>query len=217
VCSLIDKVNALRKEIGNDSLPQPSFNSIFQESAQLFQSIDTVYPFLKYSTPSIKKSLFSSISHYIGFTGYYNPFSGEAQLSTQVPRIIVPYVTCHEIAHQLGYASEDEANFVGYLACSKSSNVYFQYSVYLDLYKYASFELFLLDMNERNGWQLDSLVRKDLRDIRSFFNQQQNDVSPIMNQIYAQYLKANQQTKGLASYNDVVGLLIAYKKKFKHI
>ena len=217
VCSLIDKVNTTRKNIGNDTLPVLNFKNIFQESAQLYNTIDSVYPFLNYRTPSIKKSLLSSVSHYVGFTGYYNPFTGEAQLSTHVPTIIVPYVTCHEIAHQLGYASEDEANFVGYLACSKSKNVYFQYSVYLDLYKYAAMELFLMDSNETHGWQLDSLVRKDLRAIRLFFSQQQNEISPVMNQIYAQYLKANYQSKGVSSYNDVVGLLIAFKKKYGSI
>jgi len=217
VCSLIDKVNTTRKLIGNDTLPNLNFKNIFQESAQLYNTIDSVYPFLNYRTPSIKKSLLSSVSHYVGFTGYYNPFTGEAQLSTHVPTIIVPYVTCHEIAHQLGYASEDDANFVGYLACSKSKNLYFQYSVYLDLHKYAAMELFLMDTNETHGWQLDSLVRKDLRNIRLFFNQQQNEISPLMNQIYAQYLKANHQSKGLSSYNDVVGLLIAFKKKYGSI
>ena len=129
----------------------------------------------------------------------------------------MPYVACHEIAHQLGYAIEDEANFVGYLACSRSSNLYFQYSVYLDLYKYAAMELLMMNIEEKNGWQLDSLVRKDLRDIRNFFNKQSNDISPVMSQIYGQYLKANQQDRGLESYNDVVGLLIAYKKKFGKI
>ena len=217
LCSLIDRVNTLRKQIGKDRLPSPTFNEIFEESAQLYKTIDTLYPFLAYKNPSIKKSLFSKVSHYIGFTGYYNPFSGEAQLSTNIPRIIVPYVACHEIAHQLGYASEDEANFVGYLACSRSSNLYFQYSVYLDLYKYAAMELLMMNIEEKNGWQLDSLVRKDLRDIRKFFNKQSNDISPVMSQIYGQYLKANQQDRGLESYNDVVGLLIAYKKKFRKI
>ena len=78
-------------------------------------------------------------------------------------------------------------------------------------------ELLMMNIEEKNGWQLDSLVRKDLRDIRNFFNKQSNDISPVMSQIYGQYLKANQQDRGLESYNDVVGLLIAYKKKFGKI
>lgn len=213
VCDLVDKVNATRKEIVTDSLPNPNVTEIFNETALLYDGLSKQYSFLTYKAPTIKTSLYSGISHYIGFTGYYNPFSGEAQLSNDIPRILAPYVSCHEVAHQLGYASEDEANFVGYLACSNSKNAYFRYSVYLDLYKYASMELFMMDFDANHGWELDSLVKKDLRDIRKFFARKRNKVAPIMSELYGQYLKANQQIKGIESYNEVVGLLIAYKKK----
>lgn len=213
-CELIDKVNTTRKLIDTKELPNPSFETIFKQSAQLYQLKSAEQPFLKYAAPSIKTSLYSSFSHYVGFTGYYNPFSGEAQVTTDMPKILAPYVACHEIAHQLGYASEDEANFVGYLTCSSSNDAYFRYSVYLDLYKYAAMELWMMDNTETHGWELDSLVRKDLKDIRTFFAKKRNHVAPVMSQLYSGYLKANQQSRGVESYNDVVGLLIAYRKKY---
>jgi len=40
-------------------------------------------------------------------------------------------IVCHELAHQVGIASESEANFMGYLATTNSDNVYFNYSGYL--------------------------------------------------------------------------------------
>lgn len=218
VCHFIDQLNTTRKIIGKDSLlPEMSFKEIVKESGNAYESLSEDLPFLEYQNKSVKKSLFSTVSHYIGFTGYYNPFTAQAQLSTNVPNIVMPFVACHEIAHQLGYASEDEANFVGYLAAVRSKNILFKYSVYIDLYKYASMELMLMDFNEMNHWQLDELVRKDLSNIRKFYAKQNNDVSPIMSQIYAQYLKANQQERGLDSYNDVISLLIAYKKKYQRI
>lgn len=218
VCDLIHQLNTTRKAIGKDSLlPEISFKQVVQESNHTYEILSKEFSFLQYQNKAVKKSLFSSVSHYVGFTGYYNPFTGEAQLSTNVPNIVMPYVACHEIAHQLGYASEDEANFVGYLAAAKSKNLLFKYSVYIDLYKYAAMELLLMDINESNHWQLDPLVRKDLNNIRKFYVQQSNEVSPIMSQLYAQYLKANQQERGLDSYNDVISLLIAYKKKYQKI
>jgi hypothetical protein len=214
ICLLIDKTNHERRAIGNDSLPQPDVQQIFGQCRVAYDSIALRYPFLRYRQPSVKSSLFNKWGKYFGFTGYYNPFSGEAQVRTDIPRILLPYTTCHEMAHQLGYASESEANFAGYLACSSVQDHYFRYSVYMDLYKYAAYELLEMDPTARHGWELDSLVKEDLRQIRVFFMGQQNKVSPVMNSLYNQYLKANQQAAGINSYNEVIGWLIAYYKKY---
>ncbi len=217
-CELIEKVNKLRRKISKDSsLPSLTVKEIRQKAIEAYAMAELKFDFLHYSQPSFKKPLYNKLGDYLGFTGYYNPFSGEAQVRTDIPIALQPYVLCHEIAHQLGYASESEANFAGYLACSQSSDLLFQYSVYLDLYKYAARELFLKDLFTTHKWDLDSLVRNDLLDIRKFFNERQNNISPAMNVLYNQYLKANQQTKGIESYNEVIGLLIAYKKKYGKI
>ena len=217
VCDLVQKVNDTRKIIGNDTLPEINFKEIFATSYAAYETVAQEYNFLNYTNLSAKKSMYSGISHYMGFTGYYNPFSGEAQLSTDVPNILMPYIACHEMAHQLGYASESEANFVGYLACSKSKDIYFKYSVYLDLYKYAATELFLKDLSTTHNWELDSLVRNDYREIRNFYAKKRNSIAPLVGSMYSQYLKANQQSRGIESYNDVVGWLISYKKKYGKI
>lgn len=218
VCDLVEKVNAARSAIGTDTvLATSSFKEIYQKAYEGYELLAKEKPFLAYKMLAAKKSIYSSVSHYMGFTGYYNPFSGEAQVSTDLPNILVPYIACHEMAHQLGYASESEANFVGYLACTSANDKYFTYSVYLDLYKYAASELFLKDFHTIHGWELDKLVRKDLKYIRLFFAKKTNQVSPVISSMYNQYLKANQQQNGIESYNDVVGLLIAYKKKYGKI
>lgn len=217
VCDLVDKLNESRRKIGKDSLPFFSYQEIYKVADSAYDNVTKKFPFLKHQNSSAKKSLYTGISHYVGFTGYYNPFSGEAQVSTDLPNILLPYISTHEIAHQLGYASEGEANFVGYLAGSKSDNIFLNYSVYMDLYKYAATELFLKDFTTSHGWELDSLVRKDFRDIRKFFNKKSNDIAPYMSELYNQYLLANQQIRGIESYNDVVAFLIAYKKKYGKI
>jgi hypothetical protein len=213
-CDLIEKVNDARRELGDTSLKEESFDTIFTEAQLAYDSIAMENNFLEYRHASIKKSIFSPIAHYLGFTGYYNPFTSEAQVRYDVPRILIPYITCHEMAHQLGYASESEANFVGYLAASHSKDAYFRYSVYMDLYRYAAVELFLKDFKSRHGFELDSLVRKDMYNINAYFMRKQNRISPLMNSLYDQYLKANKQAKGIDSYDEVVGWLIDYRKKF---
>jgi hypothetical protein len=222
---LIDKVNACRRELKDTALPVPSLDSIYNDAYRAYQAVSLEYDFLNYRNRSVKGSIFSSVGDYMGFSGYYNPFTGEAQVRTDIPRILIPYIACHEMAHQLGYASESEANFVGYLAAAASASAYFRYSVYLDLFSYAQGEEIFLygkdkDFNnfqamiKQNRERLDTLVKKDRREIREFFNKRKNRISPAVSGLYDQYLKLNKQSQGVNSYNEVIGWLIAYQKKY---
>src|SRR6476659_6088987 len=128
------------------------------------------------------------------------------------------------MAHQLGYVRQSEANFVGYLAASASRDVYFRYSVYLDLFSYAQGEeirMYGRDKNfkvfetivKENRQRLDTLVKLDRKAIREFFNKRRNKVAPAVSSLYDQYLKMNSQSTGINSYDEVTGWLIAYRKK----
>ncbi|MES2330345.1 MAG: DUF3810 domain-containing protein [Bacteroidota bacterium] len=222
---LIDKVNECRRQIKDTALPQPALDTIYREAFRSYQNASYPFDFLNYTNRSVKASLFSGAGDYMGFSGYYNPFTGEAQLRTDIPRLLVPYIACHEMAHQLGYASESEANFVGYLAAAASTNVYFRYSVYNDLFSYAQGEEIFMyskasdfkafeNVIKYNKTHLDSLVKKDRREVREFFQKRKNRISPAISGLYDQYLKMNKQTKGIDSYNEVIGWLIAYQKKY---
>jgi len=211
---LIIKTNESRLAISKDSvLPEQPLRSIYREAAANYNFTETGFAFLQYKNKSVKKSLYTFLAPYFGFTGYYNPFSGEAQLRDDVPRILIPYTTSHEMAHQLGYASETEANFVGYLTATNSNNNYFKYSVYLDLYRYARMELFIRNTLPDNSNKLDSLVKIDLRNINRFFYKERNNIAGRVTSLYGLYLQANNQQKGIDSYDDVISLLMAYYKQ----
>ena len=195
---LIDKVNECRRQIKDTLLPVPALDTIYREAYRSYQTASFEHDFLNYRDRSVKGSLFSGLGNYMGFSGYYNPFTGEAQLRTDIPRILIPYIACHEMAHQLGYASESEANFVGYLAATASKNVYFCYSVYLELFSYAQGEEIFLYGKEKdfksfasvikqNRERLDTLVKKDRREIREFFFKRKNRISPAVSSMYDKY------------------------------
>ena len=168
-----------------------------------------------YASPSVKSSLFGFVDNYLGFGGYYNPFTGEAQVNTGLPVFSQPYTTCHEMAHQLGYAKENEANFVGYLAARSSPDKAFQYSVYFDLYLYAARELYMLDSNLVRPFreQLRPGIRRDYREWQAFNRKYENPFEPIVRRLYGNYLRANRQPQGIRTYNEVIAWLIAYTKK----
>ncbi len=222
---LIDKLNECRRQIKDTVLPAPALDTIYKEAYRSYRTVSTELAFLNYRNRSVKASLFSGIGDYLGFSGYYNPFTGEAQVRSDIPNVLIPYIACHEMAHQLGYASESEANFVGYLAAAASQDVYFRYSVYNDLFSYAQGQEIILygkekdfkafeNVFEYNRTHLDSLVKKDRKEIRTFFYKRRNRISPAISSMYDQYLKMNKQLAGINSYDEVIGWLMAYRKKY---
>lgn len=192
---------------------------LFGQSVGAYGLLARERPEFEYVRPSVKPSVYSYLGNYLGFTGYYNPFTGEAQVNTTIPAFARPFVVCHEIGHQLGYAKENEANFAGYLSASVSSNKAVQYSVYFDMYAYAGRYLYRIDSMAFNAVDrlLSPAVRQDREEIRAFFNRYSSPLEWAIDRLYAQYLAANEQPLGKMSYNEVVALLIAYHKKFGHL
>ena len=216
---LINKVNAAKQSLVNSKAAYPSSKQLFAKVKDNYEALDNRYPFLKYSHQSLKPSLWGWLGNYVGFTGYYNPFTGEAQVNTTVPRFLQPYTACHEVAHQLGYAKEMEANFVGYLAASSSADTLFQYSVYLDLFIYSNRNLYHSDSSSASAYaqQLIPEIKNDLQEWRAFNRRHKNPVEPVIRWIYGKYLQSNQQPQGVLAYDEVTSFLIAYYKKFGKI
>ena len=216
--SLVVEVNNLQVQLNTNkqtavSMPY-SRKEVYDLALKGFQSASDSNSLLAYKNPSIKNSLFSIPLTYMGFAGYLNPFTGEAQVNDKTPLLGTAFTTCHEMAHQLGYAPEKEANFIGYLACIANDDPYFQYAGKLKALKYL-----LLEIAKRNDTayknicsQLHPGVVKNLNESVHFWQQYQNLLEPIFKKGYHTYLKANRQKKGIHGYNYMVGLLLNYKQ-----
>jgi hypothetical protein len=122
--------------------------------------------------------LYTPVISYLGYSGYYNPFTGEAQVNTTIPIFLQPFVSCHEIAHQLGYAREDEANFVAYLVAKNSTDQSLKYSAYLDLFIYANRALKEYDSTAAKTIRLKLSVgvEKDIDELKRFNHAHQNQL-----------------------------------------
>jgi len=202
-----------------DLKQRDSFNKkriLFEKTTEAYLYANNLHPFLRYDPQSLKPSLFSYLGNYFGFQGYYNPFSGEGQVNTTIPLFLEPFVTAHEAAHQIGYAKENEANFVAFIACRSYPNPTFRYSMYFDMYLYAVTELGREDSLLARSYfeKLNPQAKKDIQQYKDFLRKYRNPVEPIMSWIYEGYLQANGQPEGKRSYNQVVAFLIAYYKKF---
>ena len=222
---LIQRLNDARAQIPGDSIPTISWKEQKELAHDGYQQLAATNPAFTYSFPSIKKCSWNFLGEWIGFTGYFNPFSGEAQVKADLPSILLPYTTCHEIGHQIGYARESEASFAGLLAASASKDVRVKYSMYLDIYSLIQQELWrqyaatgdsagLRQQFDSNRQRLDTLVKLDRKAIRRYFQQRSHQITPAFTQVYSQYLKANGQASGMLSYSEVLGWLLAYQKKY---
>ncbi|MEO6906230.1 MAG: DUF3810 domain-containing protein, partial [Ginsengibacter sp.] len=216
---LLEKVNTSKISIINSHEIYPSEKELIMGAEKSYNEAEKKFPFLQYRNLSVKSSLYGTPGDYLGFTGYYNPFTGEAQINTTVPKFLEPYIATHEMAHQLGYAKENEANFVGYLAAINSHDTLFHYSTYFDLFLYTNREVYYFDSVSSNEalQQLISPVKDDIRELRKFSQDHQSFLEPAITWMYGNYLKLNNQPKGMHSYNAVVGMLIAYYKKYGKI
>lgn len=216
---LLTKLNNSKAYLVREQIKLPDVKGLVPDVKKAYREASYKFPFLKYQNASLKPGLWSIWQSYTGITGYYNPFTGEAQVNKKIPAFLLPYTSCHEVAHQLGYAKEDEANFVGYLAAMASKDTLFHYSVYFDLFLYANRNLYLLDSTAAKtiSEKLNDGVRADIITMRTYQQQYRSFLQPVIIWIYNQFLLGNRQPQGILSYDEVVGFIIAYHKKFKVI
>ncbi|WP_159801103.1 DUF3810 domain-containing protein [Flavobacterium sp. MK4S-17] len=215
---LIAKTNSLQETItGNDSLKvkNPAQKSeIYTIAINGYQNLEKQYPQFNYENLSLKSSLISTPLSYMGFGGYLNPFTNEAQVNSKLPKYNYPTTTCHEMAHQIGYASESEANFIGYMASINNNDIYFQYSGYSFALKYCLRNISKIDEEQAKSLLplINKGVRLNFKESEEFNDEYQSFIENIFKYFYDSYLKLNHQEEGLETYSKFVGLLVNYYK-----
>lgn len=213
---LILKTNDLHLKItGNAAVTYQNpydVETIFNHAVIAYQEAGEKFPFLQYNRPSIKASLISKPLSYMGFSGYFNPFTHEAQVNIHIPKYNMPTTTLHEMAHQIGIAPENEANFIGYLVSIHSSDVHFQYSGYTFGLKYC-----LRNMERMSPGRLQYLLQKinpgvvdNFIETEKFHAEHESPLEWFSKHFYDYFLKANQQADGLMGYNNFVSAMVSF-------
>ncbi len=211
---LIAKSNELHRQLGFlDSVKVEipySQKEIFDKSINGYKNLEVEYPNLKYSPKSIKKSGWSLGLTYMGYSGYYNPFSGEAQVNNLIKTYKFPVVSCHEQAHQLGYAAENEANFIATLATLANDDPVIQYTGYIFALRYCVNEIARRDIDKYHEIieTINPGILKSYKEMRDFWESYQNPFETISKAFWDQFLKANNQSKGIMSYSYMVALVV---------
>jgi hypothetical protein len=180
-----------------------------------YEKLSKLHPQLTYHPISFKSSLFGVMGNYMGYGGYYNPFTGEAQINDHMPEFMLPYIAVHEVAHQLGYAKESEANFIGYLAAMHSEDSLLRYSANLEMFLYANRALRRFDstLAKQNMERLSPRIKKDLADYKVFAEKYYGPVDKFVTWFYTGFLNFNNQPEGMMSYNRGMVYVMRYLKK----
>lgn len=216
--NLITKTNAIHIAITNDrekKVTNPySQDSVFKLTQNGYDQLAKENAYFEYKIPSQKKSLLSLPLTYMGFGGYLNPFTNEAQVNDKLPMYGFPNVVCHEMAHQIGFGSESECNFIGFLAGVKNEDLYFQYSALSNALRYCMSNIGMKNEKEfdRLKVKINPGIIKNYRESETFWQQYDTLIDKAFHTFYDQYLKSNQQEEGIDSYSKFVDLLVNYYK-----
>lgn len=200
------------------------------KAIEIMQQLGERYPQLDGYYPRPKALLSSDFMCQQYMQGYYFPFSMEANYNDVMYVMNKPSTMCHELAHLRGYIYEDEANFISYLACIQSDDIYFQYSGYLSVLNYLINDLYDAQLSnpelfaqvaERTGLQgIYSIVAQD----NTFVTQEEWDringkalidtetVDKASDAFVDTTLKVNGVSDGKISYSRVVRLMLQYRE-----
>lgn len=186
---------------------------IFKLSEHLYDNISEEMPALRYDYVKPKPIHFSRVMSMLDFTGFFFPFTGEANLNVDSPLSFLPVTIAHEMSHQRSVAPEQEANFVAVVSCMEYGQVDYCYSA--SLLAYIHLGNALKEANE-DAWRivaqsLSDEVWADLNNNTQYWKQFEHTiVKETSNKVYEGFLQSYGQTMGLRSYGACVDLLVNY-------
>jgi hypothetical protein len=73
-------------------------DSLFLQSKNLYSAVEQDYPFLKGYALAPKPIIFSTLMSRFSFTGFFFPFTGEANVNVDTPLCLMPVTIAHELA-----------------------------------------------------------------------------------------------------------------------
>ncbi len=189
-----------------------SLDDVFSRSPEIYRGAEAIFPFLKLEDRPPKRAFFSRLMSRFNYTGFYFPFTGEANINIDPPPCLIPATIAHEMAHQRGVASEQEANFVAVLACLESSDPLYVYSGWLFGYVHLCNALYKADADRYFALAaaLPDPVKADLWANNEYWARFETKAAEVSEKVYDTMLKSYGQELGVRSYGAVVDLLIAW-------
>ena len=217
---------AMMDRDGSGSLVSEEFNTLAARAGKGFDYLtyQRFFPVFAGSTLPVKKLGWADMYSSMGITGFTFPLTGEAAVNPQIPASVLPFTMCHEMAHRMCIASERDANFAAFLACSFNNSRQYQYSAYFMAYRYCYTALYSVGQStsidpklvmeaaseaNRIAGNVNDYLRRDIEDYEQFFRSRKNTLATnLADTVNDAYLKASGESSGTASYGQVCDLLV---------
>lgn len=208
------QANALGEyvERGEDGVFTADKDAIFRRSADIYDGAEQIFPCLAAPAVRAKPVVLSRLLSYIHYTGFFFPYTAEANLNADSPVCLLPSTIAHELAHLRGVAREDEANFCAVVACMESGDDEYRYSGALLAYIYLGNALYSADYD---AWHavyssLSEAVRADLTANNAYWKQFETTAADVSEKVYESFLQTYGDDRGMQSYGACVDLLTVY-------
>ena len=210
-----DKANAMALEMPRDengALLFSDFDTLALAAADGFTTMayDLSGSIFAGSVQPVKKLAWADMYTAMGILGVTMPLTGEAAVNPQIPVVALPFTMCHEMAHRMAIASEDDANFAAFLACLANESPEFQYSAYYMAYRYCYNALVSAGTAEtaaaaaRISLDVNTYLYYDMKTYDKFFTSHRNEVlDNIGDAANDTSLKVSGEKEGTASYGQV--------------
>ena len=217
---IVEELNALTEQMERD---EDGFliyqGDMEQEAIRAMQKLGEEYELLSGYYPQAKGITASDFLSQQYMMGYYFPFSMEANYNTSMYIANVPATLCHELAHLKGFIYEDDANFIGFLACINSDDPFYRYSGYLSVLNYVEKEYKKASGKQEFGSVslAKSVCADDIFLTSEAWERVEENavvetavVKAASNQFTETTLVINGVSDGMKSYSRVVQLLLEY-------
>ena len=208
------QANALGEyvERGENGVCAMDKDAIFRRSADVYEGAEQTFPCLAAPAVRAKPVVLSRLLSYIHYTGFFFPYTAEANLNADSPVCLLPSTIAHELAHLRGVAREDEANFCAVVACMESGDDEYRYSGALLAYIYLGNALYSADYD---AWKevyssLSEAVRADLTANNAYWKQFETPAADVSERVYESFLQTYGDDRGMQSYGACVDLLTVY-------
>lgn len=216
---LVQEANQNINLVQRDAKGQMQLDPLPTQAAQReFNQLSAKYSFIPNVRSTPKPVGSSYIMSMLKLTGFYFPYTIEANFNQHMLSFDIPTTMCHELAHTAGFMREDEANFLAYITCRDSDLPEFRYSASIMGITYAMNALYKESYEEfaKLYEQYDPQLAKDLRAINAYWKQFDTPIAEVSDNVNDAYLKLNKQSDGAKSYGRVLDLMLAdYRSRHK--
>ena len=215
-----DKANELAQQLPRDSkgdLLFSDFETLANQASEGFHTLtyEQSGSVFAGSLLPVKELAWADMYSSMGIMGITMPITGEAAVNPQIPAVAMPFTMCHEMAHRMCIATENDANFAAFLACIANESLEFQYSAYYMAYRYCYSALLASGTGEaaaaaaRIDLEVNSYLRYDLKVYDRFFSNNRSELaSNIADAANDAYIKVSGDSAGTESYGQVATDLI---------